>query len=54
MAINKEWHFKNKMPKNPTHDQRMKWHQAHNKICQCYPLSDKLKGELKEWENKNK
>lgn len=27
--LNKEWHLKNKMPKNATFIQRVQWHLAH-------------------------
>ena len=42
MPINKEWHLKHKMPKNPTLEQRIKWHLAHEKHCTCRPIPDKL------------
>ncbi len=41
-SINREWHLKNKMPKNPTLEQRIAWHQAHEKYCNCRPIPDKL------------
>lgn len=47
--INADWHAANRMPKNPTRDQRMQWHFEHNKNCQCYPMSAKLKAELEVW-----
>jgi hypothetical protein len=47
MKINKTWHLKNKMPKNPTLEQRIKWHKAHAKNCQCRTMSAKLKAEIK-------
>jgi len=47
MAINKEWHQKNKMPKNPTFDQRAKWHLVHQKNCSCWPVPKKLAQEIK-------
>ena len=47
MKINKEWHLKNKMPKNPTFEQRVKWHLEHAKNCTCRPIPDKLKEEMK-------
>jgi len=31
MKINKEWQLKNKMPKNPTFEERINWHIAHSK-----------------------
>ena len=44
--INKEWHEKNRMPKNPTIDDRIKWHVAHIKNCQCRPLEGKILDEI--------
>jgi hypothetical protein len=38
MKINKEWHLNNKIPKNPTTDQRVKWHLEHAINCQCRPI----------------
>ncbi len=35
MKINKEWHEKNKMPKNPSFEQRVSWHLEHLKNCSC-------------------
>jgi len=54
MPINKEWHEKHKMPKNATFEQRMKWHIEHQKHCACYPISDKLKKEIKEYQENKK
>jgi len=45
--INKEWHLANKMPKNPTIEERIKWHQEHQKNCQCWPIPSKLLAEIK-------
>ncbi len=54
MAINKEWHLKNKMPKNASFDERLKWHRAHNKYCACRPgFPEKLKEEMKKKGIKN-
>jgi len=47
MAINREWHSKNKMPKNPTFEQRAKWHIEHTKNCRCRKISGKLAKEMK-------
>ena len=46
MAINKEWHLKNKMPKNPTETQRMEWHIEHSKNCDCRKPTEKLQKEI--------
>lgn len=50
--INTEWHKKNKMSKNPSHDERIKWHIEHAENCSCYPMSDKIKEEIKEYKSK--
>jgi len=48
MAINKEWHEKNRMPKNATFEERVKWHKEHNKKCSCHPgFPKKLEEEMK-------
>jgi len=46
MNINKDWHLSNKMPKNPTIDQRIEWHLAHAKNCTCRPLHGKILEEI--------
>ena len=48
--INAEWHNANRMPKNPTHEQRMKWHLGHSKNCECYPMTARIAAELTAWE----
>ena len=53
MAINKEWHEKNKMPKNASFEERIKWHLEHNKNCSCRPgFPKKLEEEIKRKTNK--
>jgi hypothetical protein len=49
MAINKEWHLKNKMPKDASFKERVKWRIEHNKNCSCRPgfPKKKLKDEMK-------
>jgi hypothetical protein len=47
MTINAIWHNKNKMPKNPSLDDRVKWHVAHSHHCQCRPLHGKILEEIK-------
>ena len=49
MKINKEWHLKNKMPKNPTQEERLNWHIEHAKYCTCREMSDKLKKEIENY-----
>jgi len=47
MKLNKEWHLKHPMPKNPTFEQRIKWHLAHQRNCSCRPIAGKLAEEMK-------
>ena len=48
MSINKKWHLKNKMPKNATFEEKVKWHEEHNKNCSCRPgFPKKLEEEMK-------
>jgi hypothetical protein len=35
MKINKEWHQANRMPPNPTIEERLAWHLEHAKNCSC-------------------
>jgi len=42
MKINKEWHQKNKMPKNPILNERIKWHKEHVKYCNCRSMPKNL------------
>jgi hypothetical protein len=51
MNINKEWHKKHKMPKNPNLKERMEWHIEHAENCSCYPMSDKLKAEINKYKS---
>jgi len=47
--INKEWHLKNKMPKNASFEERVKWYTGHNKHCSCRPgFPKKLEEEMEE------
>lgn len=45
--MNKAWHEENKMPKNATFDQRVKWHREHQKHCGCRPIPAKLLEQMK-------
>jgi len=47
MKINKAWHLKHKMPKNPTIEQRIKWNVEHAKNCGCRKIGGKLADEMK-------
>lgn len=48
MAINKEWHLKNRMPKDASFEERVRWHTEHSKNCSCRPgFPEKLLEEMK-------
>ena len=46
MKINSAWHERHVMPKNPTLEQRIAWHRAHQKSCACRPIPAKLLGQV--------
>jgi len=54
IMINAKWHLKNKMPKNPTEEVRIKWHIEHLKNCPCRAPSPKLIKEIEEYETRKK
>jgi len=45
--INAEWHRLNRMPANPTTDQRIAWHVAHARACRCREIPVKILEEMK-------
>jgi hypothetical protein len=54
MKLNAAWHKKNKMPKNPSNNERIEWHLEHIRHCTCRPMSEKLKEEVKKYNLKRK
>jgi hypothetical protein len=36
------------MPKNPTAQQRIEWHLAHTKVCECRPIPQTVLNLLRE------
>ena len=47
MTINRKWHEKNKMPKNPYLEERIRWHLGHSEHCSCRPIPEKIVVEIK-------
>lgn len=45
--LNVAWHENHAMPKNPTTEQRLVWHQDHEKNCGCRPMPAKLRALLR-------
>jgi hypothetical protein len=41
-----DWHRANRMPKNPTLDQRLDWHVAHAKVCGCREMPDSIRAAI--------
>ena len=41
--LNTQWHQRHPMPKNPSTQQRIAWHVAHEKNCGCRPMPAKLR-----------
>lgn len=46
MAINREWHALNKLPRNATLDERLTWHIRHAANCSCREIPPSIKREL--------
>ncbi len=46
MKINKKWHQANKMPKNASLEQRVRWHVDHARECGCRPIPKTIKEEM--------
>lgn len=46
--LNREWHLENRMPKNPTVEQRIAWHREHEKQCACRPIPEKLRETMRQ------
>jgi hypothetical protein len=44
--VNVAWHEKHPMPKNPSLDQRVKWHLAHAAACACREIPKTVLREL--------
>ncbi len=43
MVINKAWHEKNRLGKNPNQAARVAWHVEHQKNCKCRPMPESIK-----------
>lgn len=54
MAINEKWHKGYPMPKNPSLEERIKWHLEHKKHCACRHIPEKLLIKIKEMKGKKK
>jgi hypothetical protein len=48
MALNADWHRAHPMPKKPTAEERLLWHEEHARVCGCRKPSPKLEAWLVE------
>jgi hypothetical protein len=46
MPINAAWHRANRMPRNPSLDQRVAWHLEHARNCGCRAISGAMRDEI--------
>ncbi len=46
-TLNKKWHLTHTMPKNPSLDQRVKWHVEHARACSCREIPVSILKEIK-------
>jgi hypothetical protein len=44
--LNRDWHLGHKMPKNPSHEQRLEWHLSHALNCSCREMPADIRREL--------
>ena len=47
MKINRQWYMRNRMPKNPSLKEKVKWHLEHSRNCSCRPITNKVKEAIK-------
>lgn len=43
---NQAWHAQNRMPKNPSLDQRVAWHLEHARHCGCRKMPESIAVEI--------
>jgi hypothetical protein len=47
MTINAGWHLRNRMPRNASIDDRIRWHVAHARACACRPIPESVAREIR-------
>lgn len=43
LKLNREWHEANRMPKNPSFEDRVAWHVEHQKHCACREMPQSIR-----------
>jgi hypothetical protein len=46
LKLNRAWHEQNRMPKNATLDQRVRWHMEHQANCSCRPAPSSVQRDI--------
>jgi len=44
--MNKDWHAKNRIPKNARLAQRIRWQEEHAAVCACRPVSASVRAAI--------
>ena len=44
--MNEAWHRKNRMPRNATMAQRVKWHKEHARECGCREMPESVRKDI--------
>ncbi len=47
MTLNAAWHRDHPMPKNPSLEDRVRWHEEHAAACGCRPVPPGIQTEIK-------
>ncbi len=45
-GTNEKWHRENRMPRNPSLDERIQWHLDHSRNCRCRPIPPNLAAQI--------
>jgi len=53
-GLNRKWHLAHPMPGKATLDQRIAWHIAHSRNCNCRAIPRTLQAEIKKRNKANK
>jgi len=47
MPLNAKWHADHVMPRNPTMDDRIRWHLAHARACGCRAMPESVRAAIR-------
>ena len=50
--MNKDWHTKNRMPKNVRLAQRVCWHEEHVRVCRCRPVPARVRAAIEKTDSR--